>query len=102
MGQAEQMLEILATVQPCASQPFSALERLVCGHAASVGGCICIFVGWDEHRIALVKRLQALNIPLMIYLIGAPGDPSVMPEIAQGDSFFQLVSGQIESGLARL
>src|SRR5437588_922973 len=42
LGRSDQMLEILAGVQPCLEQRFSNLEHLVLNHVKSVSGCVCI------------------------------------------------------------
>ena len=64
VAHADQMLEILASVQACADQPFRALEHLVLNHVGVVSGCICVLVAWDEPRRSFVEKLRALGLPV--------------------------------------
>jgi hypothetical protein len=69
IAHADQMLEILASVETCLSKPFEALEQVVIEHSAVVSGCICIFVEWDERRERLVRKLEALGVPVLLLLL---------------------------------
>src|SRR5207302_10880458 len=50
LAHTDQMLEILASVQPCTEKLFSELEHLVLTHVKSVSGCICVLLAWDDGR----------------------------------------------------
>lgn len=105
LAHSEQMLEILASVETCTTEPFESLDHLVLQHATSVSGCICIFIEWNDERRRLLKKLQGLDIPTMIFLIGEAGAPRIDPAelgLSRDDSFHQLEVGAIEEGLARL
>jgi hypothetical protein len=73
VGHADQMLEILASVQTCSDKAFGTLEQAVLEHSAAVSGCICIFVAWDKQREQLVQKLEALGVPLLILLLQEAG-----------------------------
>src|ERR1019366_5752121 len=60
LGQADQMLEILAAVRNCAGKKFDALEHPVLNHLAVVSGCICVLQRWDGARRKFVEKLKAL------------------------------------------
>jgi uncharacterized protein (DUF58 family) len=104
LGNADQMLEILAAVQPCRDRPFQMLENLVVKHAVAVSGCICIFLEWDEPRQNFVKKLRALNVPLIIFVVTEFGekkpDAGVMRD--EPENFHVLELGKVEQTLARL
>ena len=102
VAHAEQMLELLAAVAPATEQRFAALEQLVVEHAASVSGCVCIFVAWDEPRRALVRKLQTLGVPLTVLVIREAGAPSLERRADDPEIFHVLEVGQMEEGLARL
>ena len=105
LGNADQMLEILASVQNCADRKFAALEQLVLGHAAVVSGCICVFQRWDEPRRNLVEKLRRLGVPLRVMVIvpavgrisGAGGVP---PD--ESGTVHVLEVGKIQETLAQL
>jgi uncharacterized protein (DUF58 family) len=105
LGQSEQALEILASVQPCRTQTFSVLHELVMRHASSTCGCIVILLAWDESRRELVRRLRSLGLPLVVLVVAteealaairrAPGDD-------QPERFHLLELGQVGEGLERI
>lgn len=105
LAHSAQMLEILAAVETCPNKPFESLDHLVLQHAASVSGCICIFIAWNDERRELLRKLQGLEIPTKIFLIseaGAPRIDSAELKLSRDDSFHQLDVGAIKEGLARL
>ncbi|HWD94693.1 MAG TPA: DUF58 domain-containing protein [Verrucomicrobiae bacterium] len=101
LGHADQMLEILAAVQICQDEPFGTLEDLVVQHTASVSGCICVLLTWDERRRRLLQKLAALGVPTMVLLVVEPGSkPDLGAE--QFGEIHILEAGKIEEGLAKL
>jgi uncharacterized protein (DUF58 family) len=104
LGQADQMLEILASVKNCLDKKFETLEHLVFNHIAMVSGCICVLQRWDDERQAFVKKLMVLNVPVTVMVILRPGEPKpeagVMRE--RPETFHVLEIGKIEQELAKL
>ena len=74
LGQADQMLEILASVQNCADKKFDALEHLVLRHLSVVSGCICVLQRWDDARRKFVDKLKSLGVPVLVLVIVRPGE----------------------------
>jgi uncharacterized protein (DUF58 family) len=102
VAHADQMLELLASVKTCADESFAALEQLVIEHAPSVSGCICIFLAWDDDRRALVRKLTALGVPVMVLVIRETGAPAFERCADDPDSLHALEVGKIEEGLSKL
>lgn len=105
LGQAEQALEVLAAVQPCADKSFSALEELVMRHAASVCGCVCVLLDWDEPRRELVERLQARGLPVLALVVVGAGEAEAFRAAKTGnapENFYVLEAGKIAEGLQEL
>jgi uncharacterized protein (DUF58 family) len=105
LAHTEQLLEILAAVRVCAGKPFSALSHLVLNHAGSVSGCIVILLAWDEARQELVRRLQMLGVPVMLFLIAESGQAAALEQrvkSAYPGAFHILEVGKIEEGLSRI
>jgi len=105
LAHADQMLEILASVQPCGGQPFAALETLVVNHANSVSGCICVMLAWDDARKKFVEKLKALDLPLVVVVIRAAGETEPLAPGPMSDApehLHALEVGRIEEQLARL
>jgi len=104
LAHADQMLEILASVRACADRPFTTLEHLVIAHVSVVSGCICVFQKWDEPRKKLVEKLQALRVPVLVFVITQAGKPELDagPLRAEPGKFHILEVGKIEEQLAGL
>jgi uncharacterized protein (DUF58 family) len=103
LAHADQMLEILASVRPCADQPFGALEHLVLNHVSVVSGCICVLLAWDEPRRILVEKLKALGLPLLVLVVRPPGETKPLEPGPMRDDPERLVAleiGRIEEQLA--
>lgn len=99
LAHADQMLEILASVQVCPDQPFEKLDHLVVEHVGSVSGCICVLLGWDETRQNFVQKLRALGVPTKVLLVVETGNK---PAIRLIHDIHVLETGKVEQGLANL
>ena len=105
LAHADQMLEILASVQPCSEQPFVALESLVLNHARMVSGCICVLLAWDDTRRKFVEELRGFGVPVLAVVMvprGHEGSLDPGPLRDQPERFHVIEVGQVEQGLARL
>jgi hypothetical protein len=105
LAREEQMLEILASVQPCRDKRFQTLEHLVLDHASVLSGCFCVLLAWDGPRQALVKKLKMLSLPLLVLVIVERGEDTALapgPMAEEPDRFFVLEAGRIEASLANL
>jgi uncharacterized protein (DUF58 family) len=98
LAHADQMLEILASVNNCADEPFSTLEHLVLNHISLVSGCICVLQRWDNARRRFIDKLKALGVPLLVLVI-APAGAKISDE--EG-SLHVLEVGKIGEGLSKL
>ena len=104
LAQADQMLEILASVKNCADKKFETLEQLVLNHVSIVSGCVCIFQKWDEARKKFVEKLRALNVPLLVLVVTPAGVKNLAAGPLRDDpeNFHVLEMGKIEETLAKL
>lgn len=102
LAHADQMLEILASVQTCSDKPFEALQQVVIEHSAIVSGCICIFLAWDEKRQQLVQRLEALGVPLLIMLVREKGAAPLGRTVAISSPVHELAAGSMTEDLQSL
>jgi len=69
LGQADQMLEILASVRHCPDKKFDTLEQQVMNHVSAVSGCICVLQCWDQARRSLLNKLKVLGVPVLALVI---------------------------------
>ena len=105
LGQAEQALEVLAAVHPCADKPFSALEELVTRHAGAVCGCVCVLLDWDEPRRELVRQLRARGLPVLVMIVAGEDAMERLRQSAgteAGEDLHLLEVGKVAEGLQEL
>jgi hypothetical protein len=102
VGHTEQMLEILAAVQPCTSKPFTELENHVIQRLGEVSGAICVFIAWDEQRREFVRQIQSLGIPLLVLVVTEPNSRDLDAEGLTPDVFKQIEVGKAAEALATL
>jgi uncharacterized protein (DUF58 family) len=104
VAQVEHLLRILASVQPCTGQSFSALEEIVFRQIALVSGCVCIFLKWDEERKSLVEQLSSMAVPQLVLILKKAGERE--PVIKLQDHRYVKIhiidTAEVEKGLAKL
>lgn len=84
LAHTEHLLEILACVEACTDQSFSVLHATVMEQAASLSGCLCVLLDWDESRQNLVQSLRNLGIPLLVVVVSLMEleiEPEKFPEV---------------------
>ena len=99
------MLQILAAVRACATQPFGSLEHLVLNHVRLVSGCVCVLLAWDEPRREFIRKLQSMDVPVLVLVVVESGQAKKVepgPMAPDPAHFHVLETGQVEEGLARL
>ena len=105
LGRTDTLLKVLACVRPCTNRPFESLHHLIIERSASLSGCICIFLSWDDARQNLVKNLHVLDIPTLVLIITEADMPQALapgPMTATTQGFHRLEVGKIQEGLANL
>ena len=65
------LLEVLASVQLCAGQPFRSLQDAVIARRGLLTGSICILLAWDDARREFVRMLRGLGVPVLALLVTA-------------------------------
>ena len=105
LAHADQMLEVLASVQPSTALPFDKLEDLVVNHASTVSGCICVLLAWDNARQRLVEKLKILGLPVLVLVIRPAGKTEPLEPGPMRDEPERLVAlelGKVGEQLARM
>ena len=95
LAQFDQILDILACLEPNRKEPLSKLKAAVVEEMASIGSAVLLLFKWDEPRRQLVEQLQQYGIALKIVIITS--DKS--PEVPQGARVFS--PGNIFAGNVR-
>ncbi len=105
LAHAEQVMEILASVQRSAAHSFHSFQLMVQGHLNLVSGCICVLLQWDEQRQELVRKIKQSGVPLLALVLVQEGsnaeqDRASVPEAAGDLHFLEL--GKIQEMLMRI
>lgn len=96
IAHAEQMLESLATLQPCAGD-FNSLAQTVLQQVERLNGCILIVTTWNASRQTLLQQLIALSVPCLVLVIQDSDELLIRSE-----HVFGLGMGQIQQDLDAL
>jgi uncharacterized protein (DUF58 family) len=102
LAHTQQMLEILASVQPTLDRSFQVLADSVRDHARVVSGVICVLVAWDEARQTLVRNLRESGLPIrVLVVVGATESMDLDPGPLRADpvSFRVVRVGAAEEAL---
>jgi uncharacterized protein (DUF58 family) len=83
LRQRAQILETLATLNPCQDQDLDSLIPILQTRLPYLSGCFCILLGLDEARVAFLKTLAQHGLPTkVIVLFAQKGDPAARLEYA--------------------
>tara|TARA_R110000782_G_scaffold73615_5_gene147289 strand:+ start:347 stop:1690 length:1344 start_codon:yes stop_codon:yes gene_type:complete len=66
---AENILEVLACVQPVYESNIPEVELMIHRYSRECSAFICILLELDEQRLKLIKALSELNIPIKLFLL---------------------------------
>ena len=78
------MLEILACVNACYDKSFECLSSLVFRNIGSLSALICIFLDWDKSRQDFVKKIRALNVPVLVIILEESSETEHTPGFMPG------------------
>lgn len=105
VGHTQQMLEVLASVEPQRAPRLDELEAQLMLHRAKLSGCVLVLLAWDAPRRELVRALKATGLPILVLLLvprgqTAPAERGTDDE--QPDRLVVLELGRVGDGLRRL
>ncbi len=99
VAHSEQLLEVLADVDPTPQGSIASLESLVLNHTSQLSGCILIFLDWDESRRRLREQLESRRVPTLTFVVLS--DPTApRPELPPG--VHALPAGRVQETLHAL
>lgn len=73
VGYLEEVLDILAAVEPCRGDPIDRLEPLLFDEIRDIQSVCLLLTGWDARRAALVQEISMWQIGLKVVLLVAHG-----------------------------
>jgi len=69
LAQLDQILDILASIEPNRKEPITKLKQAVIDGIASIGSAMLLLLKWDKSRQKLVEQLQIHGVSLKIIII---------------------------------
>jgi uncharacterized protein (DUF58 family) len=96
VGYFEEVLDILAAVEPCREDPVDRLGPLLLDEIRGIQSACLVLTEWDERRAALARELAAWETGVKIILVSADGRrPPGLPEEAVSLSAAQVLKGEV-------
>ena len=104
LAHLEQVLEVLACLDPSPQDAFSAIEPVVLDHISQLTTIIIILLTLDSSRLAFLERVLALGVGVKVVLCHAEAPASaILPPFASNSIDWQTVTpAQVQHGIARL
>ncbi len=65
----DSVLDILAALEPCRSNPFDTLTPALAQEFATVSTLVCVLLDWDESRRALVRMAAEAGCRVKVFLV---------------------------------
>ena len=99
LAQFDQILDILATIEPNHKHPISELKTTVLEEVASIGSAMLILLNWDKERKQLVDQLQSYGVKLKIIFI-TENPKKIIHNLPKNTQIFtpnEIFSGKIRS-----
>lgn len=97
----ENVLDILACVEPCTEPPFEKLEPVLLDGLENVTTTVLILLAWDDARLRLLRSIRERGCALKVIFVGDNfGNLSAVEDYAPG---YQILSAeQCRQGVDRL
>ena len=96
MGYLEEVLDVLAAVEPCRDDPLDRLEPMLLDEIRSIQSVCLILTGWDARREALVRTLIAWEVGLkVVLLVGREGPVNDLPPEVVCRSVRDVLRGEV-------
>jgi uncharacterized protein (DUF58 family) len=73
IGYFEEVLDILAAIEPCSDDPFNQLEPMLLEEISMIQSVCLVLINWDKRRKDLVFTLRAYGLGVKLVLITDDG-----------------------------
>jgi len=81
VGQAIELLRVLAAVEPAPRSDFALLAQQVLGQAAGLSACVVVLLGLDAARRELIERLRQRGVHQLVLAVGERADAARDPGV---------------------
>jgi uncharacterized protein (DUF58 family) len=97
VGYFEEVLDILAGIEPCRDDPLDKLQPLLFDEIRMIQSVCLVLTRWDERRERLVQELAAWEVGLTVLLITPDGRaPEPLPLEVQCLSARAILRGEVD------
>lgn len=101
LAHLENVLDILACVEPCLEPAFQKLEPILLDGLENVTTTVVVLLAWDEARIRLLRAVRDRGCAVKVIFVGENlGDLSGVDDFAPGHQ--SLTAAQIKQGVDQL
>ena len=69
LGSLENVLRVLACVEPCPRPPFDDVTPRLFDRLARLTTVVAVLLDWDEPRLAFLRRIRALGVAVRVVLV---------------------------------
>ena len=69
LGSLENVLRVLACVEPCPRPPFEDVTPRLVDRLARLTTVVAVLLDWDEPRLAFLRRIRALGVAVRVVLV---------------------------------
>lgn len=98
VGYLEEVLDILAAVEPSSGDPLDQLEPILLGEILEIQSLCLILTRWDARRAELVRTLEATGVGMKVILISRPGfETSRLPPGVQCARADEVLRGEVNA-----
>jgi len=96
LGYFENILDILACLEPNRGEPVRTLSPAVLDEVSGIGCAVAVLLKWDESRRQLIESMAKEGVAVKIILI-ASKKPTDLPEAASVLSAEDIFSGRVKA-----
>lgn len=99
----ENILDILACIEPCPANPFERLVPALQAELAQISTVVAVLLDWDEVRQSFVRSLEAQGVAVKVIVVRSSGltdDPR--GQLTAAGPITVLTADQVESGVESL
>lgn len=98
----ENVLDLLACVEPCFETPFEKLEPVLLDGLENVTTTVVVLLAWDESRLRLLRSIRERGCALKVLFVGNY-EPQLLAAVSEfADDYSVLSAAQVAAGVDRL
>ncbi len=102
LGHVENILDILACLEPCREAPFKKIRPTLMTHLSSVTTTVVVLLDWDETREETLRLIRDQGCAVKVYLVREKPPTREVPDDASIGPVVRLSPSMIMAGMEDL